>query len=129
MRVVLIVAGRLDKLRIAAARLPLRNDPTKSQLLRPRPYMVVASQTRLPTSSPLRILHASFPVHGSERPHIEYVSGRLVRPTSAGIKHAQIDELASMGPGLPRGSRGRSIHRALCAQRTALRGIHRRPSV
>lgn len=53
---------------IAAPRLPLRNDPAKSQLLRPRAHGLIwlsGSQTRLPAPNPLRTVHASFPAHGS----------------------------------------------------------------
>lgn len=61
MRVVLIVAGRLDKLRIAAARLPLRNDPTKSQLLRSRPYLVVGWSDAVAHVQPPKNLAREFP--------------------------------------------------------------------
>jgi hypothetical protein len=53
---------------IAAARLPLRSEPAKSQFLRPNAQgriWLSGSQTRLPASNPLRTVHASFPAHGS----------------------------------------------------------------
>jgi hypothetical protein len=59
---------RLDKLMIAAARLPLHSDPAKSQFLRPSAHgriWLSGSQTRLPASNLLRTVHASFLAHGS----------------------------------------------------------------
>ena len=56
------------KLMIAAARLPLRNDPANNQFERPSAHgriWLSGSQTRLPASNPLRTVHASFPAHGS----------------------------------------------------------------
>jgi len=53
---------------IAAARLPLRSEPAKSQFLRPNAHgriWLSGSQTRSPASNPLRTVHASFPAHGS----------------------------------------------------------------
>lgn len=53
---------------IAAARLPLRSEPAKSQFLRPRAHgriWLSVSQTRSPAPNPLRTVHASFPAHGS----------------------------------------------------------------
>ena len=56
------------RLMIAAARFPLRSDPANNQFERPGAHgriWLSGSQTRLPTSNPLRTAHARFPAHGS----------------------------------------------------------------